>query len=154
MRRVSNLTLNRVPPECLTRQNGVSGLLGGYNKNAVRPTSLDIEYYCVTIIHASVAVLSSDSVRLRQSALTRFFVGVLIVPALVDTRVQEGPPSHWHLTPFPLCLAIICTHCFFGVQGPYVLSMAPGFFGFYAHVGALIALEDEGLLEGVGYVAA
>lgn len=34
-------------------------------------------------------------------------------------------------------------------QGPFVLSMSPGFFGFYAHIGALIALEAEGLLEEV-----
>lgn len=26
--------------------------------------------------------------------------------------------------------------------------MAPGFFGYYAHIGALVALEDSGLLEG------
>lgn len=32
-------------------------------------------------------------------------------------------------------------------QGPFVLSMSPGFFGFYAHIGALIALEEEGLLQ-------
>ncbi|CAM9321466.1 unnamed protein product, partial [Sphacelaria rigidula] len=36
-------------------------------------------------------------------------------------------------------------------QGPYVLSMAPGFFGFYAHTGALMALENEELLGGVSY---
>lgn len=30
-----------------------------------------------------------------------------------------------------------------------MLSMAPGFFGFFAHIGALIALEDEGLLQEV-----
>lgn len=40
---------------------------------------------------------------------------------------------------------------FLSIQGPYVLSMAPGFFGFYAHTGALIALEDEGLLERVRF---
>lgn len=37
----------------------------------------------------------------------------------------------------------------FSHQGPFVLSMSPGFFGFFAHIGALIALEDEGLLQGV-----
>lgn len=35
------------------------------------------------------------------------------------------------------------------MQGPFVLSMAPGFFGFYAHTGALMALEDADLLDGV-----
>ncbi|CAM9846001.1 unnamed protein product [Pylaiella littoralis] len=29
--------------------------------------------------------------------------------------------------------------------------MAPGFFGFFAHIGALIALEDAGLLQGVSF---
>ena len=28
--------------------------------------------------------------------------------------------------------------------------MSPGFFGFYAHIGALVALEAAGLLEKVG----
>lgn len=36
-------------------------------------------------------------------------------------------------------------------QGPFALSMAPGFFGFFAHTGALIALEDAGLLDGVRF---
>lgn len=35
-------------------------------------------------------------------------------------------------------------------QGPFVLAMSPGFFGFYAHIGALVALEAAGLLEKVG----
>ncbi|CAM9501699.1 unnamed protein product, partial [Ectocarpus sp. 12 AP-2014] len=36
-------------------------------------------------------------------------------------------------------------------EGPFVLSMSPGFFGFYAHVGALIALDNEGLLNEVSF---
>lgn len=31
--------------------------------------------------------------------------------------------------------------------------MSPGFFGFYAHIGALVALEAAGLLEKVGGLA-
>ncbi|CAB1118177.1 unnamed protein product [Ectocarpus sp. CCAP 1310/34] len=36
-------------------------------------------------------------------------------------------------------------------EGPFVLSMSPGFFGFYAHIGALIALDNEGLLNEVSF---
>eukprot|EP00752_Nemacystus_decipiens_P015658 g13973.t1 len=36
-------------------------------------------------------------------------------------------------------------------EGPFVLAMSPGFFGFYAHIGALIALEAEGLLQAVSF---
>ncbi|CAM9300868.1 unnamed protein product [Ectocarpus fasciculatus] len=36
-------------------------------------------------------------------------------------------------------------------EGPFVLSMSPGFFGFYAHIGALIALDKEGLLKEVSF---
>ncbi|CAN0154951.1 unnamed protein product, partial [Discosporangium mesarthrocarpum] len=36
-------------------------------------------------------------------------------------------------------------------KGPFVLSLAPGFFGFYAHIGALVALEEARLLDGVSH---
>eukprot|EP00611_Tribonema_gayanum_P031314 TRINITY_DN9021_c0_g1_i2.p1 TRINITY_DN9021_c0_g1~~TRINITY_DN9021_c0_g1_i2.p1 ORF type:complete len:386 (-),score=62.71 TRINITY_DN9021_c0_g1_i2:190-1188(-) len=35
-----------------------------------------------------------------------------------------------------------------GQQSKYALGLAPGFFGFYAHIGVLKALDEAGLLEG------
>lgn len=71
-------------------------------------------------------------------------IGILR-PGLFVTLMKNG--YRLSRTPFPPLRALCRRGC---GQGPFVLAMSPGFFGFYAHIGALVALEAAGLLEKVG----